>query len=247
MGRSGVGSPGLDQRAIRVGARQAPGAVEHGQGPIRLFMDPHRDRHLMEPGGGFCGICRGGPCYRTVFSWATTRSSGTHRISARCGPTPRRKAGPVPSPPPETGYDAAGERARAETGWPPPAPESRPAPTLRAVGPARCGAPASTEACRRGRPPPRWARRARPGRERGNGRAPAAPCPPGGPGRGSASLLPRRRRPNRFRWSHQPASHGDPPDNRSPMHGASRPDAAASPARGCVVASGDVRRVEWPA
>ena len=51
MGRSGVGSPGLDQRAIRVGARQAPGAVEHGQGPIRLFMDPHRDRHLMEPGG----------------------------------------------------------------------------------------------------------------------------------------------------------------------------------------------------
>ena len=25
--------------------------MEHGQGPIRLFMDPHRDRHLMEPGG----------------------------------------------------------------------------------------------------------------------------------------------------------------------------------------------------
>ena len=51
MGRGGVGSPGLDQPAIRVVACQAPGAVEHGQGPIRIFMDPHRDFHIMEPVG----------------------------------------------------------------------------------------------------------------------------------------------------------------------------------------------------
>ena len=51
MGRSGVGSPGLDQLAIRVVARPAPGAMEHGPGPIRLFMDRHRDRHLMDPVG----------------------------------------------------------------------------------------------------------------------------------------------------------------------------------------------------
>ena len=51
MGRGGVGSPGLDQPAIRVVACQAPGAVEHGQGPIQIFMDPHRDFHIMEPVG----------------------------------------------------------------------------------------------------------------------------------------------------------------------------------------------------
>ena len=176
MGRSGVGSPGLDQRAIRVGARQAPGAVEHGQGPIRLFMDPHRDRHLMEPGGDSAGSAGAAPA-TAPYSPGPRPAPRAHTESRRGASRPRGgRRGPVPSPPPETGYDAAGERARAETGWPPPAPESRPAPTLRAVGPARCGAPASTEACRRGRPPPRWARRAHPGRERGNGRAPRPCC-----------------------------------------------------------------------
>ena len=51
MGRGGVDSPGLDQSAIRVVACQAPGAVEHGQGPIRIFVHSHRDLHVMEPMG----------------------------------------------------------------------------------------------------------------------------------------------------------------------------------------------------
>ncbi len=42
---------GLDQLAIRLVVRQAPGPVEHGQGPIRIFMDPHGDLHIMEPVG----------------------------------------------------------------------------------------------------------------------------------------------------------------------------------------------------
>ena len=49
MGRAWVGSSGLDQPAIRVVACQAPGAMEHGQGPIRIRVDPDRDLHIMEP------------------------------------------------------------------------------------------------------------------------------------------------------------------------------------------------------
>ena len=44
-----VGSSGLDQPAICMVAGQAPGAMEHAHGPIRIFVDPHRDLYLMEP------------------------------------------------------------------------------------------------------------------------------------------------------------------------------------------------------
>ena len=43
-----VGASGLDQLAIRVVARQTPGAMEHGQGPIRIRVDPDQDLHIME-------------------------------------------------------------------------------------------------------------------------------------------------------------------------------------------------------
>jgi hypothetical protein len=49
MGQAWVGSSGLNQLAIRVVARQTPGTMEHRQRPIRIFMDSHRDLHIMEP------------------------------------------------------------------------------------------------------------------------------------------------------------------------------------------------------
>jgi|CXWL01.1.fsa_nt_gi hypothetical protein len=46
---AGLGSSGLDEPAIRVVVRQTPGAMEYGQDPIRIFVHPHRDLHIMEP------------------------------------------------------------------------------------------------------------------------------------------------------------------------------------------------------
>ena len=43
-----LGSSGLDQLAIRVVARQTPRLMEHGQGPIRIFVHPHGGLHRME-------------------------------------------------------------------------------------------------------------------------------------------------------------------------------------------------------
>ena len=43
-----MGTSGLDQPALRMVPRQASGAMEHGQRPIRILMDPDRDLHIME-------------------------------------------------------------------------------------------------------------------------------------------------------------------------------------------------------
>jgi len=60
-----VGSSGLDQLAIRVVARQTPRPMEHGQGPIRIFVHPHRDFHIMEPVWILRDL-QAQPLYRTV-------------------------------------------------------------------------------------------------------------------------------------------------------------------------------------
>lgn len=44
-----VGASGLEQPAIWLVARQAPGAMEHGQGASGILVDPDRDLHVMEP------------------------------------------------------------------------------------------------------------------------------------------------------------------------------------------------------
>ena len=49
--RGWVGSSGLDQSAICVVARQTPEAMEDRQGPIGIFVHPHRDLHVMKPMG----------------------------------------------------------------------------------------------------------------------------------------------------------------------------------------------------
>jgi len=50
--RSGCGGggsrDGLDQPAIGVIARQTPRPMEHRQGPLRVFVHPHRDLYIME-------------------------------------------------------------------------------------------------------------------------------------------------------------------------------------------------------
>ena len=50
------GSFGLHQLAILVVSRQAPGTMEHGQGAIRIDVDPDRD--LQWKRCGSWGICR---------------------------------------------------------------------------------------------------------------------------------------------------------------------------------------------
>lgn len=44
-----VGASGLEQPAIWLVARQAPGAMEHGQGASGILVDPDRALHVMEP------------------------------------------------------------------------------------------------------------------------------------------------------------------------------------------------------
>ncbi len=56
-------------------------------------MHPHRDLHVMEPLGILWDM-QAQALYRTVLSLATTRSSCTHRISAREVPIHGMKAVP---------------------------------------------------------------------------------------------------------------------------------------------------------
>ena len=94
MGRTWVGSSGLDQSAIGMVARQAPGPVEHGQGPRGIFMDPHRDRHVMKPVRVLRDLQgRALRPHRIVLGHGPFVC--THRISARGVPTHGMKAVPV--------------------------------------------------------------------------------------------------------------------------------------------------------